>query len=217
MHSSVRVVYDSERGCGYRHKKGAMYFVTDSAGVPCGALPLELKPCPTCASMGLKCRVSPTRGWTWINPSLVFDWKSVRCERHPLMNDARYPDLCGDCPMSVISRLERCGLLWCGEKYYPTPDDFDAEAKRLGISRRLPHDHVPVGFKVGRDYIMLAHKKAVLRLGHPGESSLVDYYPGVFRVFKPQEIQVLCDGTETDEEIESYLERGLTPVKVERA
>jgi hypothetical protein len=209
MHSAISIVHDSQRGCGFRHKTGALYFMSDNAGVPCGVLPLELKPCPTCAAMGLKCRVSPTRGYTWIDPSRTFDWKSVSC---PQSFDG---GLCRDCSMSMISRLERCGLLWIGEKFYPTPDDFDKEARKLGISRRLPHDHLPVGFKIGEDFIMLAHKKSVLRLGVEGET-LVDYFPGVFRIFKPQRVEVLCDGTETDEVIEGYLKRGLTPVKVER-
>jgi len=118
--------------------------------------------------------------------------------------------------MLMMSRLEKCGLLWIGEKHYATPDDFDKESKRLGISRRLPHDHLPVGFKVGEDFIMLAHKKAVLRLGVEGEA-LMDYFPGVFRIFRPDRVEVLCNGEETDEVIEGYLKRGLTPVKVERA
>lgn len=99
---------------------------------------------------------------------------------------------------------------------YPTPDDFDKEARQLGISRRLPHDQLPRGFRIGEDFIMLAHRKSVLRLGSEGDFSLMDYYPGVFRIFKPDCIEVLCDGTEDDEKITSYIERGLTPVFVER-
>jgi hypothetical protein len=209
MHPSITVVHDSQRGCGWRTKIGSLYLRSDDAGVPCGVLPLELKPCPTCAAMGLKCRVSPTRGYTWIDPSRTFDWKSVSCSKSL---DGR---LCHDCSMAMISKIERCGLLWIGERHYATPEEFDKESRRLGISRRLPHDHLPIGFKIGQDFIMLAHKKSVLRLGVEGET-LVDYFPGVFRVFRPDRIEVVCSGDETDEEIEGYLKRGLTPVRVER-
>lgn len=211
MHKAIQVVKDSERHCGWRVMHG-LYFRCDNPGVPCGVLPLELKPCPTCAAMGLKCRTAPTRGFTWVDPSRLFDWKNITCDLSAKMGDT---GLCHNCSMEKMSRLEKCGLLWIGSKHYETPDDFDKESKRLGISRRLPHDHLPIGFKVGEDFIMLAHRKAVLRLGGEGES-LMDYFPGVFRIFRPDRIEVLCKGDETDEVIEGYLKRGLTPVKVER-
>lgn len=215
MHPSISVVHDSQRGCGWRSKPGALYFRSDNAGTPCGVLPLELKPCPACAAMGLKCRTAPTRGFTWIDPSRLFDWSNIVCytPHDPSVLGER---LCGRCSMSMMSRLEKCGLLWIGERHYATPEEFDKESRRLGISRRLPHDHLPVGFKIGQDFIMLAHRKAVLRLGVEGET-LMDYFPGVFRVFRPDRVEVLCDGLESDEVIEGYLKRGLTPVKVERS
>lgn len=215
MHAAIQTVYDSKRGCGWR-KVGGLYLRSDNAGVSCGVLPLELKPCPTCAAMGLKCRTIPSRGFTWIDPSRLFDWKSIRCERHPLLNSAVYPDLCRDCSMSVVAGLEHVGLLWIGEKFYPTPDDFIKEARAQGVSRRLPHGHIPKGFKVGEHFIMLAHKKAVLHASNDGKS-LFDYFPGVVVVFRPDRIEAVVTGDESDEEIEGLVERGLTPVKVERA
>ncbi len=214
MHPAIQIAHDSKRGCGWR-KVGGLYLRSDDPGVPCGVLPLELKSCPTCAAMGLRCRTIPSRGFTWIDPSRLFDWKTIRCDRHPLENDARYPDLCRDCSMSMISRNEHCGLLWVGEKFYPTPEDFDKEARTLGISRRLPHDHIPKNFKVGEDFIMLAHRKSVLHASDNGES-LFDYFPGVFRIFRPQRIEVIVTGEESDDVIDGYVERGLMPVKVER-
>lgn len=212
MHSGIVVSHDSRRGCGWR-KLGGLYLRCDDPGVPCGVLPLELKPCPTCAAMGLKCRTLPTRGFTWIDPSRLFDWKEIKCSF--AVGDGG-DNLCRSCSMSLISRTERCGLLWVGEKHYTTPADFAKEARALGISRRLPHDSIPRGFKVGEDFIMLAHKKAVLRIGQAGDSSLVDYFPGVFLIFKPQRIEVVVSGDEPDEVIDGYIERGLTPVKIER-
>jgi hypothetical protein len=209
MHPSIQIAHDSKRGCGWR-KVGGLYLRCDDFGVPCGVLPLELKGCPTCAAMGLKCRTIPSRGFTWIDPSRLFDWKSVACPHNP-----EYVGLCRDCSMSMIARNEHCGLLWVGEKFYPTPEDFDKESRALGISRRLPHDQLPRGFKVGEDFIMLAHKKAVLHASEGGDR-LFDYFPGVFRIFKPQRIEVIVTGDESDEKIEGYIERNFIPTKVER-
>lgn len=208
MHPAISISHDSQRGCGWRTVKGALYFVSDGPGFPCGMLPLELKPCATCAAMGLKCRVAPTRGFTWISPKGLFDWGELTC-------DGRQGP-CAGCSMSHIATLERAGLLWIGEKFYDTPTDFVREAQRLGISRRLPHDHIPKGFKIGEDFVLLAHKKAVLRMSDGTDGKLMDYFPGIFQIFKPLRIEVICDGTEDDETIQGYLDRGLSPVKIER-
>jgi hypothetical protein len=40
--------------------------------------------------------------------------------------------------------------------------------------------------------------------------------PGIFRIFKPDRVEVIVTGNESDEVIEDYLKRGLSPVKVER-
>jgi hypothetical protein len=38
--------------------------------------------------------------------------------------------------------------------------------------------------------------------------------PGIITAFRPEAIEVICDGTESQEELEAYARRGLTPVKV---
>ena len=43
------------------------------------------------------------------------------------------------------------------------------------------------------------------------------YTPAIFRIFNPSRIEVICDGSESDDLIESYLRRGLTPVMVKHA
>jgi hypothetical protein len=216
--SGISVVHDSKRGCGFRKMHG-LYFRTDDAGVPCGVLPLELKPCPTCAAMGLKCKTSPTRGFSWVNPSGLFDWSTIDCVR-----SEGHKGLCRDCSMSMISRLDKCGLLWVGERFYPTPVDFDLEAGALGISRRLPHDQIPRGFKAGEDFIMLAHRKTVVRM-EDGEGTplfpdvrarVAVFYPGVFRIFRPSRIECVVAGDEPGDFIDALIKRGITPVKVER-
>jgi hypothetical protein len=219
MHSGISVVHDSKRGCGFRKTHG-LYFRTDDAGVPCDVLPLELKPCPVCAAMGLKCKTAPTRGFSWVKPSGLFNWNEIVCPNN--VSPSYGEGLCGNCSMSKVARLDKCGLLWVGEKFYPTPADFDRESNSQGISRRLPHDQIPRGFKVGEDFIMLAHRKAIARIedgeGTPlfpdVKASVTVYYPGVFRIFRPSRIECVVTGDEPDDFIDALIERGITPVKV---
>lgn len=124
--------------------------------------------------------------------------------------------------MQMLSRLERAGLLWIGMEHYPSPIDFDEEAARprldgkglIGVSRRVPKDQMPRGFKVGEDWVFLAHQKAVTRFDEL--SGKLVFERGVFRVFKPNRIEVIVTEETPDEEIEAYIERGLTPVIVRR-
>ena len=44
----------------------------------------------------------------------------------------------------------------------------------------------------------------------------VEHTPGIFRVFRPERIEYVLKGTETEEEIAAIVKRGLTPVRVER-
>ena len=55
--------------------------------------------------------------------------------------------------------MGRVGLIWVGEKFYPTPQDFCAEAEKMGISRRIPA--VPNDFVLGETWVWLAHRKAI--------------------------------------------------------
>jgi hypothetical protein len=42
------------------------------------------------------------------------------------------------------------------------------------------------------------------------------YEPGIFQAFKPQRIEYIVKGTESDDELQSMIDRGITPVRVER-
>lgn len=199
MHPAIQIVYDKKRGCGYRKLHG-LYFRGDGSGHPCGRLPIPLTTCPCCGA-GIK----PTRGFTWVNADMLIEASSKK--------ECHQPD-CDRCPISAIIKagIGKAGLLWVGEAYYKSPDDFDREAAEQGISRRIAS--VPRGFTVGETWVLLAHRKAIVeyKFGAP-----VKFTAGIFRLFKPTHIEVVCDGNESDETIQDYLKRGLTPVKVERA
>jgi hypothetical protein len=50
-------------------------------------------------------------------------------------------------------------LMWVGSIYYSTITDFVAEAKRLGVSKRVPP--IPVDFCIGESVLFLAHDEGV--------------------------------------------------------
>lgn len=183
------------RGCGMRKSKG-IYFVSTGIGIPCCKLPFLLHVCPTCNG-GIK----QARGFTWINTDL-FKGEGGCIQ----------PYMAGDpCPMQNFG--QRVGLMWVGEKFYPTPEHFTKEANEMGVSKRIAQ--IPKDFVVGQDWIFLAHPKAVagIKINENGVEEQ-GYGPGIFHAFKPTAIEYVVKGDETDEELDRLEKRGLTLVKV---
>lgn len=190
---SVRTVVDSLRGCGWR-KSGGMYLVAGRVNYACGKLPFPLDSCPTCGQ-----GFHPCRGWTWIDAVDLVDAQECKKEEK---------NLCRFCPLDFPIRFDRVGLLWVGERFYETPGKFLDEALNLGISRRI--HQIPRGFQVGKTWVFLAHRKAIL------DQETGNRSPGVFAAFVPERIEYVTDGTETEEQIAALESRGITPVKVVR-
>lgn len=205
MDERIEIRITSKRGCGFR-KPGGLYLVGPMKMSPCGKLPIELNVCPTC-----KAGIKPTRGFTWVDANKFFS------------SALGYTGPCDICENDTILGTncmlkdppEKAGLIWIGEKYYPTPQDFLKEAQQMGASRRIPA--VPKDFVIGETMVLLAHRKCPL--GPPqaieADDSLVG--PAIFSSFIPKAIERVCDGTETEEEIDRMIKRGLTPVKDEQA
>ena len=215
----LRVSSEKARGCGYR-AAGGTYMVGGGHFVPCGRVPFATHACDACGA-----GVKPARGWTWIKPAklLGIDLEKWDCGA----------DACGLCPFGgLLSRDPdmESGLIWVGEKFYATPEDFMAEAREMGISRRITA--VPQGFKVGEHYVYLAHRKAIetkcqacyvdFELRNPGEEceecggfgSI--FSPGIFTAFKPTTIEKIVNDDVTDEEVEALEKRGIEAVIVQR-
>lgn len=186
--ATIKNSIESARGCGYR-KKGGIYFVSEGIAAPCDKLPIPLTVCP-CCNAGIK----QSRGFTWIS-SQLFEVKPCdgNCER---------------CPMNLKDL--RLGLMWVGEKYYPTVDAFNREAFAMGVSKRI--SQIPKDFKVGETWIALAHPKAVVTEIVAGVE--IGYAPGVFRAFKPDRIEYVVTGNETEEELDRLEKRGFTLINV---
>ena len=143
----------------------------------CDRMPLPLTVCHVCHA-GIK----PTRGWQWVVlPTMVQDAEPRTCDS----------PLCHACPMNPQRPEERMGLLWCGEKFYPTPHDWIREAQTQGISRRLPA--VPKDLVLGHTWVVMVHRKAVQGLTETGD---IVYHPGLIQAFRPTALEYVVRGDE---------------------
>lgn len=205
--ATITTVIDQERGCGYR-KEGGMYLMAGKYFRECGKLPIPLTVCPCCGA-GIK----PARGWTWVSHDLV---KDTPCSM---------PDCKVDCtPWNLDPETvgDKFGLVWIGEQHYKTPDAFMAEVESQGISRRI--NSIPKDFVLGKTWVLCAHRKTInIGVGifmdsmEPLSEFADDdgFVPGIFTAFKPERIEYLVTGNETEEELDALEKRGLTLVKVE--
>jgi len=187
---SIQIRHDSRRGCGWR-APGGLYLVSSGQGRHCGKLPVPLHVCATCGQ-GIK----PTRGWTWVDGDALLSTKI--CANAGTT-------FCEFCPLAAA--VGRAGLLWIGEAFYKTPEEFTREAARLGISRRIVA--VPKGFVLCQTWVLCAHRKAIVLPDGKSER-------GIFYMFRPDAVEYVTKGHETPEEIEALENRGITPVKVLR-
>lgn len=202
MHKAIQTSNDRERGCGWR-KPGGLYLVSHGPARDCGRLPIPCGTCP-CCGRGIK----PSRAWTWVDGDEILR-ASPEC---PLRGEPT----CETCPVHryVTDGIGKVGLIWVGERHYPTVGHFNREAEKMGISRRL--SAVPKGLEIGKTHVFLAHRKGILKGGNAKMGEEILFEPGIFTIFKPERIEAIVTGEESDDEIDALLKRGLTPVKVER-
>lgn len=202
LHPSIVVKAESVRGCGWR-KVGGLYLVSDKMSVACGRLPIELSVCPCCGE-----GIRPARGWTWVDADKLLSQVDPE-------EECPTEELCEVCPINaaLTGTMGRSGLIWVGKKFYPSTHDFMKEAVNMGISRRITA--VPNDFVVGETYVLLAHRHAILK-NKPEMGEPPRWAPGIFGVFRPTAVEIIVDGSEADEEIDSLVKRGLTPVFIEK-
>jgi hypothetical protein len=128
-------------------------------------------------------------------------------------------------------RLQKVGLLWIGEAFYKSTHAFMEEARRLGISRRIPA--VPNDFEAGKTWVILAHPKACAcpeckgaglilpkkngeRPVECGRCEATGAVPGAFYVFRPTGVEKIVTDVQAkdEEEMEKLRKRGITPFVV---
>jgi hypothetical protein len=180
----VHLSIEARRGCGYRKpsKSGVgIYLMGTTLSRACGRLPVPLEVCPCCGS-GIK----PTRGWTWITPSQLLT------QRQPLDAGATErtcqdvaPKVCRSCPAGQAIPEGRHGLLWVGEKFYRSAEEFLREAAQLGVSRKV--SALPREFVLGETWVYLAHRTAVW---DPGAK---EGRPGIFSAFRPTRVDLVIE------------------------
>ena len=198
MHPSIIKVVDSRRGCGTR-KVGGLYLRDDGPAMSCSRLPIKLDRCPCCGH-----GVPYSRRAQWLDGDAFLASNAPQCG----------DELCLGCPLKEPTNIGSVLLQWIGRKFY-TVSDFNTESEKInpetglkiGISRRI--STLPHGFKIGETFVFLAHLDAI-------ENPDGTHTPAVFRVFRPSRVEVICDGTEDDATIDKYLQRGLTPVFIDR-
>lgn len=211
--ATIHTSRESARGCGFR-KGGGIYLVSGALAEPCPKLPIELHKCPACGG-GIK----QTRGFQWITPDPLLDPGPHGSRDHERV-----------CPLGTAidwSGGRRCGLIWIGESFYPTPDAFMDEAGSMGVSRRI--QAVPRDFVIGETWVALAHPRAIpgeCEHGVPVTRGMCSRCPegvpdakwrgGVFTFFRPAAIEYIVKGDETEEELDRLEERGFRLVRVER-
>lgn len=172
---------------------------------PCGLLPIPLLRCPCCGE-----GVKPSRSWTWVDGDrLVGTPVDHGSESHTRR-----------CPFGR-GIGDRVGLLWIGGAFYDRPETFMAEARRMGISRRvsaLPRDYDPDN----PPWVLLAHREGMTCTECPPgdkECATCDgtrLIPAVFSLFKPERVEYVVHGHEEQDELDRLRKRGIEPVKVVR-
>ena len=187
---NISIRHEKERGCGFR-KKGSLYLVSGQPAKACGKLPFELTVCK-CFGQGIK----PTRGFAWIEATLIED---AECSLGEAMCDCSLREE----PWS-LNHEDKLGIMWVGSKFYKTPELFTKEALHMGISKKI--SQIPRDLKIGETWILLGHRQAVRKGG--------ELVPGVFQAFRPTAIEYIVTGDETDEELERLEKRGFTLVDV---
>lgn len=203
---------EEKRGCGYR-KVGGLYLCGEYIHVSCDRLPMLLGTCPTCGQ-GIKV----SRGFTEINPLKLWG-------PHDNCSDRYRP--CHVCD----PQDQPAYIMLVGEKFYKTPADFMEEARRLGISKRIPF--VPKGLELGKTVLYLAHHKAVevrepvalqqamsiLEESQTSQPRLLEVEKkpekalGIFTAFIPHRVEKLIWESEaTPEELARLEKRGIKAV-----
>lgn len=214
---------EAKRGCGFR-KVGGLYLVGAGLGVTCDRLPYRIEVCPTCGE-GIK----PSRGIRWMDGKKFFGGNCDKLLQETFLPGEIQKEPVADCHLHHCAicnsdELGKVGLMWVGEKYYPTPEIFITEAQWRGVCKRIPA--VPKDVDLGKTWVLLAHPKGIEKrqIDKHGKRLMqtptgltfgkIEHYPGIFYAFKPTKIEMIVTDQTPPEEIEKLKERGITPVVV---
>jgi hypothetical protein len=106
--------------------------------------------------------------------------------------------------------MGKAGLLWVGAQFYPTIEHFEAEAKALGVSRRITA--IPRDFEMGKTWILFAHPRGVIKATSELQAA---YVPAIFRVWRPDRLERIYNESQRGSDaVKADEKRGITPVFV---
>lgn len=213
----IQVRHDKRRGCGWR-QPGGTYLISAGVARACGLLPIPLDRCPTCSG-GIK----PSRGWTWIDFEALVVHGGHDCKAEA--------SFCVGCPFNGTQMGTQQGLLWIGGQFYKRTEDWTSEAMAQGVSRRI--SQVPLEFEIGKTWVLVAHREAITKVCPNADTHMsqsleeikacekckgagVIQQAAIFHAFQPTAIEYVVTGSETEEQLERLVKRGITPVTVER-
>lgn len=189
----VKEIPRVKRGCGFRYP--GLYLFGSGIAVSCDRLPLKIPICPCCGET-----IRALRSVRIFDPNKMFG-VHYKYDCDPSIQGAKTCDCDISCP--ACHPPAKAGLMWIGERYYPTPKDFIREAQQAGVSKRIPT--VPKDLAPG-DWVFLAHPKAnEFDLDHPER---------IIYAFQIQEIQQVLTAAQASDPkfIAKVRERGYVPV-----
>jgi hypothetical protein len=187
-----------KRGCGFRYP--GLYLFGMGVAVSCDRLPLKIPICPCCGET-----IRQLRSVRIINPNKMYGKHLVYEVTDEMLENPLTVHKTCDCDIGcpVCHPPEKAGLMWIGERYYPTPKSFIQEARIAGVSKRVPV--VPKEIKIG-DWVFLAHPNGnELDLDHPER---------IIYAFQVQQIQRVLTPVQAEDEkfVEKIKQRGYVPV-----
>jgi len=208
------------RGCGYR-VVGGVYLCGQGPSAICDALPVELGNCECCDFM-----VKQSRSMQPVHLGyLAMKLKDHKCHENfkgcPLCFYANvYPEL------KKLDRVEQKKrkipkvfyLMFVSKNYY-SPESFVEEAVEMGVSKRIAPNCLPKNFKLGEDWVFLAHREVayVASLEAGALQAEAVYKRAIFYAFKPTRLELLLWKGTSSKTIREYEKAGYTVVLVDKS
>jgi len=190
---------EAKRGCGFR-KAGGLYLVSDGLSEPCERLPIPVVPCPCCGE-----RIQQVRGFQWVTREYAL--KAAK----PCSGSGEHSHRsCAVCTPDVATQ-EKYGLIWVGEQFYPTMDDWAKEAMKLGVSKRV--SAIPKGVEIGVTWVLVAHPKGMTNPTPKDKDDL--FAPAICSAFRVKRIElIVTPSMKVQKWVKDLVKKGVTLVEV---
>jgi hypothetical protein len=194
--AEVKEIPRVKRGCGFRYP--GLYLFGMGVSTKCDRLPMKIPVCPCCGET-----IRSLRSVRIFDPMKMFGIHLA--EEAEEADIPVLPEQTCECDTScpVCYPPNSAGLMWIGERFYPTPKDFIREAIQTGVSKRIPS--VPKGIAPG-SWVFLAHPNA--------NEFDIDHPERIVYAFMVQEIQQVLTAAQASDEkfLAKVRERGYVPV-----